>query len=166
MQARSDTSADALDCPLSHGACKEPASPAPSLPCRVLDARRRANSRATAQCVRPPLLLLPRRRCATALASDKPCSPACGLQAATSSHPAPRQRLRPWLCRSCCRRPGIAVHCPCLAWSRTARRLRRQLRSRLRRLRWGHTVSSLRSTAHRRAGVNRKRLNITAHYPK
>ena len=25
---------------------------------------------------------------------------------------------------------------------------------------------SLRSTAHRRAGVNRKRLNITAHYPK
>ena len=42
----------------------------------------------------PPLLLLPRRRCATALASDKPCSPVCGLQAATSSPPAPRQRLR------------------------------------------------------------------------
>jgi hypothetical protein len=27
-------------------------------------------------------------------------------------------------------------------------------------------IGSLRSTAHRRAGVNRKRLNITAHYPK
>jgi hypothetical protein len=58
-------------CPLCHGACKEPASPAPSLPRHVLDARRRAYSRATPQCLRPPLLLLPRRRCATAQASDK-----------------------------------------------------------------------------------------------
>ena len=33
--------------------------------------RRRANSRATAQCLRSPPLLLPRRRFATALASDK-----------------------------------------------------------------------------------------------
>jgi type III restriction enzyme len=57
--------------PLRHGACTEPASPAPSLPRRVLDARRRANSRATAPCLRSPLTVLPRRRCATALASDK-----------------------------------------------------------------------------------------------
>jgi len=91
-------------CPLSHGACKEPASPAPSLPRYVLDARRRANNRATAQCLRRPPNLLPRRRCATAQASDKPRSPACGLLAATASHLAPRQRLRHWLVS-----PAVAV---------------------------------------------------------
>ena len=63
--------------------------------------------------------------------------------------PYPLRRLLPWPC---------AVP--------TARRLRHQLRSWLRRLRRGYPASSLRSTAHRRAGVNRKRLNITAHYPK
>jgi len=126
-----------LDNPLCHGACNNPASPAPSLPRLVLDACRRAYTRATAQCLRPPPLLLPRRRCATALASDNPCSPACGLQAATSSRPAPRQRLRHWLCLSCCRRPVIADFRSVRAFSRTARRLRHQLRSWLRRLRRG-----------------------------
>ncbi len=94
--------------PLCHGACNKLASPAPSLPRPVLDARRRAYSRATALCLRSPPALLLRRRCATALASDNPCSPACGLQAATSSHPAPRQRLRHWLRLSCRRRPAGA----------------------------------------------------------
>ena len=64
-------------------------------------------------------------------------SPACGLQAATSSHPAPRQRLRHWLSRSCHRRPAGADFYSVRTFSRTARRLRHQLRSWLRRLRRG-----------------------------
>jgi hypothetical protein len=59
-------------CPLCHGPCNNPASPAPSLPRHVLDARRSANNRATAPCLRSPLLPLPRRRCTTAQASETP----------------------------------------------------------------------------------------------
>jgi hypothetical protein len=63
-------------------------------------------------------------------------SPACVLQAATVSGAPPRQRLRHWLSLPCYRRPASSDFWPWLAFSRTARRLRRQLRSRLRRLRW------------------------------
>ena len=77
---------------------------------------------------------LPLRHCA---GQRNPRSPACGLQAATASHPAPRQRLRPWLCLSCGRRPAGAGLCSVRAFSRTARRLRHQLRSWLCRLRRG-----------------------------
>ncbi len=73
LHSGSPTDCDALHLrPLCHGACNNPASPAPSLPRRVLDARRRAKPRATAQCLRSPLLLLPRRRCDTAQASENP----------------------------------------------------------------------------------------------
>lgn len=70
-----------------------------------------------------------------------------------------------WLCLSCYRRPASADFCPWLAWSRAARRLRRQLRTRLRRLPQGWLARGARLHSGR-PGVNRKRLNITAHYPK
>ena len=92
-------------------------------------------------------------------------SPACGLQAATVSGTPPRQRLRHWLCLSCYRRPASADFWPWRAFVRAAHRLRRQLRSRLRRLPQPRLARCARLHPGL-PGVNRKRLNITAHYPK
>jgi hypothetical protein len=93
--------------PLSHGACKEPASPAPSLPRHVLVARRRANPRATARCLRPPPDLLPRRRRATALASIKPLASLrlAGCYLSTSCTTPSRGEAASRLSLSCHRRP-------------------------------------------------------------
>lgn len=77
----------------------------------------------------------------------------------------PRQRLRHWLCLSCYRRPASADFCPLPAFGRAARRLRRQLRSRLRRLPQTQLVRCAQLYPGR-SRVNRKRFNITAHYPK
>ena len=80
----------------------------------------------------------------------------------------PRQRLRHWLCLSCYRRPASADFWPCPASARTARRLRRQLRSRLRRLPQPRLARCAR--LHKgRSGVNaplRCAFNITASYAK
>ncbi len=77
----------------------------------------------------------------------------------------PRQRLRHWLSHSCYRRPASADFCPWLTFALAARRLRRQLRSRLRRLPQPRLARCARLHPGR-PGVNRKRFNITAHYPK
>ena len=77
----------------------------------------------------------------------------------------PRQRLRHWLCLSCYRRPASADFWPWRAFVRAAHRLRRQLRSRLRRLPQPRLARCARLHPGL-PGVNRKRLNITAHYPK
>ncbi len=77
----------------------------------------------------------------------------------------PRQRLRHWLSHFCYRRPASADFCPWRAFARAARRLRCQLRSRLRRLPQGWLARGARLHPGR-PGVNRKRFNITAHYPK
>ena len=63
---------------------------------------------ATAAAPAPP----PLHHCA---GQHKTRSPACGLLAATASHPAPRQRRCHWLCPSCCRRPASAHFLPLLA---------------------------------------------------
>ena len=97
---------------------------------------------------------------------------------ATASRTDPRQRARPRALASCLRppphllprrrcatAPASADFCPWLAFARAARRLRRQLRSRLRRLPQPRLARGARLHPGR-PGVNRKRLNITAHYPK
>lgn len=76
-----------------------------------------------------------------------------------------RSRFAPRLCRPRCRRPASVDFWPWLAFARTARCLRRQLRSRLRRLPQPRLARCARLHPGR-PGVNRKRLNITAHYPK
>jgi hypothetical protein len=122
--------------PLCHGPCNNPASPAPSLPRRVLDARRSANPRATAPCLRSPLLPLPRRRCATALVNIRPFTSlrlAGGYRVTSGTAPEAAPLALSLLLPPSRWRRLFSVR----AFSRTARRLRHQLRSWLRRLRRG-----------------------------
>ncbi len=157
--------------PLRHGPCKRTRKPRAVATASRTEPRRRANTRATAQCLRSALLLLPRRRCATAPASDKPRSPACGLQAATSSGAEPRRhavKLRHGFVSPAIAVPsaptfhlgwlGCVLPAACAVGGEAAHGLSGYVRN--------IQVSSLRSTALSRAGVNRKRFNITAHYPK
>lgn len=109
--------------------------------------------------------LLHRRRCPTAPASKQPLAGlrlAGGYRVGCSTAPS---RCAPRLYLSCYRRPASADFCPWQSFARAARRLRRQLRSRLRRLPQGWLARCARLHPGR-PGVNRKRLNITAHYPK
>ena len=116
-----------------------PASPAPSLPHRILNHARAhetahwlsASDHRLTSC---PAAAAPLRWPA------KGRSPACGLPAATVSGAPPRQRLRHWLSLSCYRRLASADFWPWRAFARAARRLRRQLRSRLQRLHRGNPV--------------------------
>jgi hypothetical protein len=121
-------------------------------------------SRALALCLRPPPDLLHRRRCATAPASKRPLA---GLRLAGGycvGYSASPSRCAPRLCRPRFRRPASADCWSWLALSRSVRRLRRQLRSRLRQLPQARLARYARLHPGR-SGVNRKRFNITAHYP-